>query len=250
MPPGRPAPLPSRHATLDESPGFLLWQVSNLWQRRQRVALSPLDLTHVQFALLSGAVHLARAGGPPTQARLAAHARADVMMTSKVVRALEARGLLRREADPLDSRARRVLVTPAGRRLAERALLASESADAAFFATLGDRLRGFTGALRGLALHPGTVARTAPAGAGDLFARAAAAGQLTPWFKDHPTAARHREVTGGWLFPFRHQFFVSGDASIEALGLAPDDADLRRVGRDLSHPLDPSAFERLVARIG
>ncbi len=38
----------------EESPGFLLWQVSNLWQKLQRKALSQLNLTHVQFALLSG----------------------------------------------------------------------------------------------------------------------------------------------------------------------------------------------------
>jgi DNA-binding MarR family transcriptional regulator len=245
----RPAPLPSRHASLDESPGFLLWQVSNLWQRRQRAALAPLELTHVQYALLSGALHLARAGGPPSQARLAAHAHADVMMTSTVVRSLEARDLVRREEDPADTRAWLVVVTPAGRALAERAQAASEAADAAFFAALGDRLRGFTSALRGLARYPGTVARPGPAGVGDLFARAAAADQLTPWFKDHATASRHRQACGGWLFPFRHQFFVSGDDAIVALGLSPDDADLALVGRDLSRPDDPAAFERLAARV-
>jgi DNA-binding MarR family transcriptional regulator len=245
----RPAPLASRHASLDQNPGHLLWQVSSLWQRRQRAALAPLGLTHVQFALLSGALHLARAGGPPTQARLAAHARADVMATSKAVRALEARGLVRREEEPADTRAWRVLVTPAGRALAERALEASEAADAAFFAALGDRLRGFTAALRGLAQHPGTVAPSRSVGVGDLFARAASAVQLTPWFRDHAAAAHHREASGGWLFPFRHQYFVSGDEAIAALGLSPDDADLALVGPDLSRPRDPAAFERLVARV-
>ena len=35
-----------------KSPGFLLWQVTNLWQKIQRKALSELNLTH--YALLAG----------------------------------------------------------------------------------------------------------------------------------------------------------------------------------------------------
>src|SRR5260370_30828241 len=33
----------------DDSPGFLLWQVTLRWQRDIATALAPLDLTHVQF---------------------------------------------------------------------------------------------------------------------------------------------------------------------------------------------------------
>lgn len=45
-------------ASPDDSPGFLLWQVSNLWQRKMKAELSDLGLTHVQFVLLAGIVWL------------------------------------------------------------------------------------------------------------------------------------------------------------------------------------------------
>src|SRR3546814_15453085 len=47
---------PTLSATLrpENSPGFLLWQVTNQWQRRLRATLEPLGLTHVQFVLLAG----------------------------------------------------------------------------------------------------------------------------------------------------------------------------------------------------
>ena len=37
----------------DESTGFLLWQVTMLWQRRIAAVLRPQGLTQVQFALLA-----------------------------------------------------------------------------------------------------------------------------------------------------------------------------------------------------
>lgn len=54
-------------------------------------------------------------------------------MTSQVVRTLEAKGLLSRDVDPADTRARRLRLTARGRSLARRAITAVENADAAFF---------------------------------------------------------------------------------------------------------------------
>jgi DNA-binding MarR family transcriptional regulator len=59
----------------------------------------------------------------------------DVKMTSQVVRRLEAKGLLQRQVDPGDSRARRLRLTAEGQRLARRAITAVERADAQFFRT-------------------------------------------------------------------------------------------------------------------
>jgi DNA-binding MarR family transcriptional regulator len=54
-------------------------------------------------------------------------------MTSQVVRSLERKGLLVREVDPADTRARRLRVTRRGGRLAPRAIALVEQVDAAFF---------------------------------------------------------------------------------------------------------------------
>lgn len=126
---------PRRPTGPGDSPGFLLWRATNRWQRTIVAALAPLELTHVQFVLLAGVWWLAREGPvAPSQRELADHAGTDPMMTSQVLRALEARGHVLRTPDPGDRRTRRLTPTPAGASLAAEAVGIVETADAAFFA--------------------------------------------------------------------------------------------------------------------
>ena len=120
-------------ANPDESPGFLLWHVTLRWQRDIAVALTPLDLTHVQFVLLACTWWLNHHGEDPNQLRVARQAGTDVKMTSQVLRTLEAKGLITRTVDEADTRAKRLRVTDRGAALAEQALTAVEAVDTAFF---------------------------------------------------------------------------------------------------------------------
>jgi DNA-binding MarR family transcriptional regulator len=122
-----------------QSPGFLLWHATLRWQRQVAATLAPLDLTHVQFVLLASTWWLNEQGERPSQIALAAQAGTDVKMTSQVVRALERKGLVEREIDPADTRARRLGVTRRGARLAPRAIEAVERTDAEFFADVADK---------------------------------------------------------------------------------------------------------------
>jgi DNA-binding MarR family transcriptional regulator len=122
-----------------DSPGFLLWHATLRWQRATAAALRPFGLTHVQFVLLASTWWLGEQGEAPSQRQLAEHCGTDPMMTSQVVRALEARGLLTREPDPADSRVRRLAVTAPGRELAPRAIAVVEAADRAYFAGAAGR---------------------------------------------------------------------------------------------------------------
>jgi DNA-binding MarR family transcriptional regulator len=123
-----------------DSPGLLLWRATLTWQRRITAALKPLGLTHVQFVLLASTWWLTRvAGETPSQRRIAEHANTDPMMTSQVIRTLEGKGLLRRTPDPGDSRAKLIDVTPAGARLAARAVKVVEAVDGAFFEAVDDQ---------------------------------------------------------------------------------------------------------------
>jgi DNA-binding MarR family transcriptional regulator len=117
-----------------ESPGFLLWHATLRWQREVAAALAPLGLTHVQFVLLAVTWWLNRDGGRPNQLEVARQAGTDVKMTSQVLRALEAKGLIERSVDPADTRSRRLRVTGDGAALAPRAVAEVERVDAAFFA--------------------------------------------------------------------------------------------------------------------
>ncbi len=146
--------LRSEFADAADSPGLMLWRVTNAWQAAQRAALTPFALTHVQFVLLASLSWLAT-DTPVTQRELADHAHTDPMMTSQVLRALETKGLIRRAAHPADARARALTVTPEGVALANDANTAVEAADRTFFAPLANQRPHLTDLLQRLAhSHP------------------------------------------------------------------------------------------------
>ena len=118
----------------NDSPGFLLWHATLRWQRGIAQALAPLDLTHVQFVLLACTWWLNEQGERPSQIALAGQAGTDIKMTSQVLRSLERKGLVEREVDTADTRARRLRVTRRGARLAPRAIAVVEQLDSHFFA--------------------------------------------------------------------------------------------------------------------
>ncbi len=124
-----------RASSAEESTGFLLWQVTTLWQRDIRAALKGLDLTHVQFVLLASLAWLERDGEPTSQVRLARHAKLDVTMTSQVLRTLEKKNLVVRGVHPRDPRAKVIALTPVGRALATKAVPAVDEADGRFFSS-------------------------------------------------------------------------------------------------------------------
>ena len=127
----------------EEGTGLLLWQVTNRWQSAQRIALRPFGLTHVQFVLTACLTWLG-VDGPVTQRQLADFAGIDPMMTSQVVRVLEARALVTRSAHPEDGRARALKVTRSGKELVNRAIVAVETCDDTFFAPLAISRTTFT----------------------------------------------------------------------------------------------------------
>lgn len=143
-------------ADANQGPGFLMWQVTNAWQRQVRAALAPLELTHVQYAILASLVALENQDGVAvTQRAVGDAAASDPMTTSQVVRGLEARKLLTRRTHPSDGRAWRLGTTASGRRLVSRADPLVRAADASFFAGLNrGRLDQLSSALFTLA-HKG-----------------------------------------------------------------------------------------------
>ena len=133
----------------EQSPGFVLWRATLVWQRSITAALEPFGLTHVQFVLLACAWWLGR-DAAPRQADVAAQAGTDPVMTSEVLRRLEAKGLVRRTLDPDDGRARRIAVTPEGVRLAELAVAAVEQVDRDVLGDLDEPLLARLAVIAGL----------------------------------------------------------------------------------------------------
>ncbi len=134
----------------EDSPGFLLWQVSSMWQRRINAGLKPFGLTHAQFVLLASLTWLASEDKPLTQVDLASHAKMDVMMTSNVLRTLEEKGLIIRKPHPTDTRAKSLAMTSKGLKLAGEVVQVVERIDKEFFIKLGTGFDNFNHSLLNL----------------------------------------------------------------------------------------------------
>lgn len=68
---------------------------------------------------------------------------------------------------------------------------------------------------------------------------------LNSWFTNYEEARRSLETNGGYLLPFKNQFFVTQSEGIRELGLDPDDPDWQRIGWDWVRPKDEEAWVRL-----
>jgi DNA-binding MarR family transcriptional regulator len=134
----------------DDNLGFLLWQVTNLWQREIKKALERFNLTHAQFVVLASAHQLDQQATPVTQMALAEHARIDKMMASKLLRTLEAKGLLVRAEHEHDTRAKVIALTPIGTKTLVQAAWAVEEFDKVFFSTLSTQQASLIQPLRAL----------------------------------------------------------------------------------------------------
>lgn len=72
---------------------------------------------------------------------------------------------------------------------------------------------------------------------------------LNRWFARYDKARASLDEAGGYLFPFRWQFFVCEATFLADRGLDPDDPDWERIGRDWVRPADLAARERLERRL-
>lgn len=118
--------------------GYRLWMLRHAWTRRLEAALQATELTHMQFFLLRATEHVVNLGEVPTQSRLADGLHIDRMTASKVLRNLEAKGLLVRAVHPDDPRANSVALTAAGAALLRRATLLVVAEQDRFFGRLGE----------------------------------------------------------------------------------------------------------------
>jgi DNA-binding MarR family transcriptional regulator len=106
----------------EPTPGYLVWRLSMKWRVAVDRAVAPLGLTHAQYVVLSSLSLLERGGHRPTQRELADHTGLEPLYTSKLARALDAGGLIRRDRDPVDTRAIRLALTDRGREVVQPAI--------------------------------------------------------------------------------------------------------------------------------
>ncbi|GAA3934180.1 MarR family transcriptional regulator [Chitinophaga oryziterrae] len=134
----------------EDSPGYLLGQLTMLWQRKQKRVLDPLDLTHTQFVLLCALAWLSRENDKVTQVDIANQGNADRMMVSKVLRTLEEKKFITRHEHPTDTRAKTIKLTRDGERVLQKAIICVETVDLDFFNKLGTDLTTFNSTMAAL----------------------------------------------------------------------------------------------------
>ena len=118
----------------EDSPGFLLWQLTNQWQQQQRSALRPLDLTHAQFVALAGILWLNNHfENGASQVQVAEFTGIDKMMMSDLVKTLILKKLINREKHKEDKRAYCLNLTSKGHGVILKAIPIVEGIDARFF---------------------------------------------------------------------------------------------------------------------
>jgi MarR family transcriptional regulator, organic hydroperoxide resistance regulator len=127
----------------EESTGFLLWQVTNLWQRKIKKALEKYGLTHSQFVLLASMYWLELDKQKSTQIVLSNHTKIDPMTTSTVLRTLQKKGLVLRKEHENDTRAKTVQLTTTGQETIKQAIQTVEEFDSSFFSKLANESSEF-----------------------------------------------------------------------------------------------------------
>ncbi len=127
----------------NDSPGYLLGQVTMIWERKLKKVLDPLDLTQTQFVLLAALGWLSKKNNAVTQVDIANQSNADRMMVSKVLRTLVEKGFITRQEHERDTRAKVIRLTTNGEIVLQKAIIEVENVDLDFFATLDTKLPSF-----------------------------------------------------------------------------------------------------------
>ncbi|MGI2145592.1 MarR family winged helix-turn-helix transcriptional regulator [Shewanella frigidimarina] len=113
--------------------GYLLWQITNMRQKLLNNALKKIELTYPQFIILSGIQWLNTNTELVNQVKLIHFTKMDKSVVSSVLKSLEKRGLVIRQVDPLDTRAKTLQLSAEGLSQMKNALAIVKGIDDVFF---------------------------------------------------------------------------------------------------------------------
>lgn len=125
--------LPFGFERAEDSPGFLLWQTTVIWQRLIKKTLDPHDISHAQFVIMATLLWFEAHKYDTTQILIVNWSKLDKMTVSKSLKKLVARGLVHRVEHAADTRAKSVSLTDQGKALIYQLVPLIEQIDAEFF---------------------------------------------------------------------------------------------------------------------
>jgi len=120
----------------EDSPGFLLWQVTTTWQREIKAALEPYSITHPQFVIMALLLWFTEQGMEPIQSVIIEKSKLDKMTVSGSIKKLVAMQFVKRDECKHDTRAKVVRLTQKGVSLTQKLVSTVELIDKTFFSNI------------------------------------------------------------------------------------------------------------------
>lgn len=131
----------------EDSSGFLLWQVTSLWQQQiKQVLNSKYQLNLSQFVVMTSIHWLTLHNNEVTQISLSQHTKIDSMNISQILKSLQSKNYVIRKEHSKDTRAKIVFLSEEGERFIKQAIIDVDVVDKNFFNNLDD-VRNFNSSL-------------------------------------------------------------------------------------------------------
>ena len=130
---------PFNFDTPEQSPGFLLWQITISWQRLIKKALEPHNISHAQFVILGIVLWWHKKNKDVTQIDIIGMSKLDKMTVSKSLKKLVGMHLVERSEHHEDTRAKTVKLTKSGATLVKKLVPIVENIDNVFFGQLENK---------------------------------------------------------------------------------------------------------------
>lgn len=131
--------LPFGFDTPEDSPGFLLWQTTMIWQRRIKKALEAHNVSHAGFVIMATLMWFEAHKYDTTQILIVNQTKLDKMTVSKSLKKLVSLGFVNRIEHEIDTRAKSVSLTEKGKEMVCTLVPIIESIDSVFFSRASDK---------------------------------------------------------------------------------------------------------------
>jgi len=115
------------------STGYLFNYIANDWRLQLNVLLAKHELDHLQYSLLNALQIHHQSAVSATQVMLSSFTGVDKMTTSKIMRLMENKKLIKRKESKLDSRAKTVEISDKGKRVLDLTTQIIEKFEKEFF---------------------------------------------------------------------------------------------------------------------
>lgn len=125
--------LPFGFDTPEDSPGFLLWQTTMIWQRQIKKALEQYNVSHAQFVIIATLMCFEAHGYDTTQILIVNQTKLNKMTVSKSLKKLVQMGFVNHIEHEVDTRAKSVSLTKKGKDMVRTLVPIVEGIDSTFF---------------------------------------------------------------------------------------------------------------------